>query len=156
MRRRLALALVLMLAAAASAGTTMARYVGYFHGYTTAAFQPPPSLTRQQQQQQQQQQQPSPQRPRTSTWPQPRTSCGRKAPHRAAGLGIKQGAPTAAPQYGDTQGAELFLDHVSIAAGANRLISDGECVVSTVLCLWRCIATQTWPATPSSYNTKAH
>ena len=30
------------------------------------------------------------------------------------------------PTYGDTQGGELLLTDVSVAAGANRLIGDGK------------------------------
>lgn len=54
----------------------------------------------------------------------------------ASAVGFKKGAPIPAPQYGDTQGAELFLDHVSVAAGANRLISDGACAWR--LCVHTC------------------
>lgn len=99
---------------------------GYVLGY---AFQPPLPSSRSTTS-------PWPSR-RACEWAQPRIGRG-VAGARAANVvmastssvaapavGVKKGAPIPAPQYGDTQGAELFLDHVSVAAGANRLISDG-------------------------------
>lgn len=95
-------------------------HAGYVVGY--AFVQPPGSSSRW----------PSPRL--ACPWTQPRTGPSVAGP-RAAGLvvasaasaavGVKKGAPVPAPQYGDTQGAEIYADHVSVAAGANRLISDG-------------------------------
>lgn len=58
---------------------------------------------------------------------------------RTTAAPAKKAAPTYTPQYGDTQGAELYLDKVSISAGANRLISDGACVCMYLYVCMPCV-----------------